>query len=144
MTLLAKPSTYLLGIIAFTLIIVGGTSLMAELRKSDPTYAADEQFTQFDTTFNVYNQTSTQIGALSGGLAGNDQDWGVLGVLNGLILSAWQSLRLMVTNWAFMNGVFLGLNTMFGIPSWVGGMIILAVTVMFVFSIWAAFFRSDL
>lgn len=139
-----KPSTYITSIIVFVLFIVGGLSIMMELRASNPTYADDDKFTEFNNTFNVYAETSEKIGDLGSGITGADSDWGILGVLNGLILAAWQSLKLLITNWAFMNGVFYGLSTLFGVPAWISGLIILAVTTMFVFALYSAFFQRDL
>lgn len=117
---------------------------MSEFQQSKATYADDDKFTEFNQTFNVYQDTSTKIGDLGDSISNSDSDWGILGVLNGLILAAWQSLKLLISNWAFMNGVFFGLSTIFGVPSWIAGLIIMAVTVMFVFALYSAFFQRDL
>ena len=139
-----KPSTYIIGIIVFTLFIVGGVSMMTIFRESDPTFATDAKFTEFNETFNVYAETTKKVEDLGSGITNADSDFGELGVLNGLILAAWQSIKLLLTNWAFMNIVFNGLYTIFGVPSWISGLIILGVTVMFVFAIYSAFFQRDL
>lgn len=139
-----RPSTYIIGILVFTLFIVGGVSMMTIFRDADPTFADDPKFNEFNQTFNVYGEATEKIGDLGSGITDADQDFGVLGVLNGLILSAWQSLRLLLTNFAFMNSVFNGLSTIFGVPAWVSGLLILAVTVMFVFAIYSAFFQREL
>jgi len=89
-----KPSSYVIGILIFTLFIVGGVSLMAIFRDSDPGYASDPKFSEFNKTFNVYDDTKTQVEDLGSSITAADQDFGVLGVLNGLIMAAWQSLRL--------------------------------------------------
>lgn len=139
-----KPSIYLMSIIAFVLVLVGGVSFMQSFQESKPTYANDSRFTEFNNTFNVYTETSEKITDLGTSISNADSDWGVLGVLNGLILAAWQSLKLLITNWAFMNGVFLGFSTIFGVPGWLMGLAILSVTVMFVFALYSAFFQRDL
>ena len=139
-----KPSTYIMSILVFILFIVGGVSIMSEFRQSKDSYANDPKFQQFNETFNVYQETSEKITGLGDSISQADSDWGILGVLNGLILAAWQSLKLLISNWAFMNGVFLGLSAIFGVPAWMSGLIILAVTVMFVFALYSAFFQRDL
>uniref|UniRef100_A0A6M3LIX9 Uncharacterized protein n=1 Tax=viral metagenome TaxID=1070528 RepID=A0A6M3LIX9_9ZZZZ len=139
-----KPSTYIIGILVFTFFIVGGVSMMSILRTSDPTYANDPKFEQFNDTFNVYSETSEKVSALGTGITSSDTDWGLLGVLNGLIMAAWQSLKLLLLNFSFMNTVFNGLYTIFGVPAWISGLVILGVTVMFVFSLYSAFFQRDL
>jgi hypothetical protein len=139
-----KPSNYIIGVIVFTLFIVGGISMMSIFKDSDSSYANDEKFSEFNQTFNVYKETNDQITGLSDGIKNAEGDWGILGVLNGLILSAWQSLRLLITNWSFMDAVFNGLSTIFGIPAWIPALGILAITVMFVFALYSAFFQREL
>lgn len=139
-----KPSTYIIGIIVFTLFIVGGVSLMAIFRESDSTYADDPKFTEFNNTFNVYEELTDNVNDLSTGITEADSDFGALGVLNGLILTAWQGLKLMITNWSFMDSVFNGLTTVFGVPAWIPALIILAVVIMFVFALYSSFFQRDL
>lgn len=139
-----KPSTYIIAIIVFTLFIVGGISMMTTFRDTDTTYATDDKFSEFNSTFDVYTETTEKIEDLSSSITNADTDFGILGVLNGLILAAWQSLKLLLTNWAFMNTVFMGLYTIFGVPAWIPSLIILAVSVMFVFALYSAFFQRDL
>lgn len=139
-----KPSQYIIGIIVFTLFIVGGVSMMAIFRETDSTYASDDKFAEFNETFNVYEDLTDNVNELSSGITNADSDFGALGVLNGLILTAWQGLKLMITNWSFMNGVFNGLTTIFGVPAWIPALIILAVVIMFVFALYSAFFQRDL
>lgn len=139
-----KPSTYIMGVIVFTLFVVGGVSMMTLFRDYDPTFATDQKFADFNDTFNVYTETTDKVTDLGTGITDADTDFGVLGVLNGLILSAWQSLKLLLTNFSFMNTVFNGLTTIFGVPSWIPALIILAVTVMFVFALYSAFFQRDI
>lgn len=139
-----KPSTYILGIIVFTLVIVGGVSMMGEFRATDSTYATDPKFTEFNNTFNVYSELTDNVNELQTGITDADSDFGALGVLNGLILTAWQGLKLMITNWSFMNVVFNGLTTIFGVPAWIPALIILGVAVMFVFALYSSFFQRDL
>jgi len=139
-----KPSTYIMAILVFILFIMGGMSMIMEFKQSNDNFADDDRLTEFNETFNVYEDTSSKVTDLGESITNADSDWGILGVLNGLILAAWQSLKLLITNWAFMNGVFLGMSTMFGVPSWIAGLIILAITVMFVFALYSAFFQRDL
>lgn len=141
---MGKPSTYIMGIIVFTLFIVGGMSMMSIFKESNSDFANDERFAEFNDTFNVYEQTTSKVNDLGSGITNADTDFGVLGVLNGLILSAWQSLKLMITSWSFMNVVFGGMSTIFGVPVFIPGLLTTAITVMFVFALYSAFFQRDL
>lgn len=138
-----KPSTYILAIIVFSFMILGGVSLMGELRKSDATFMTGDNMDRFNDTFNVYNDLSGSIDTLQSSVTSSQNDWGVLGVLNALIGGAWNGLVMLFRSMAFMNYVFAGLG-LFGVPSWVGGLMSLAVVVIIVFAIWSAIFRSEI
>jgi hypothetical protein len=138
-----KPSTYILSIIVFTFIILSGISLMGELRKSDPTYMAGEDVAQFNSTFNTYAELEGSIGSLQASVTNAQNDWGILGVVGALMGGAWNGLVLLFNSLNFMNLVFLGLGV-FGVPSWVGGLMSFVVIVIIAFAIWSAVFRSEI
>lgn len=138
-----KPSTYLLGIIFFTFIILSGIGIMGELRKSNTDFMTDENSQSFNSTFNVYNDLSSSVGGLQTSVEDAGNDWGIFGVVNALVGSAWNALRLLFTSFAFMNAVFLGLG-LFGVPSWVGGLASLTVIVIIAFAIYAAIFKAEI
>ena len=137
-----KPSTYIMAIILFTFFILGGITIMGEFRKSDATFMADENTQAFNKTFNVYTSLSTSVGGLQSSVEDAGNDWGIFGVVNALVGSAWNALRLLFSSLSFMNAVFIGLG-LFGIPSWVGGLATLTVTVIIAFAIYASIFKSD-
>jgi len=133
---------YIIGIIVFTAFIMGGVALMGELRKSDLGYATDERFSEFNNTFNVYNDLDDSIGNMETGITNtNSTDYGTFGVLNSLIASSWQTLRLMFSSLDFMDNV-IGGTVLFGIPSWMASLAIMAITVIIIFAIFAYIFRS--
>jgi hypothetical protein len=137
-----KPSTYIMAIILFTFFILGGITIMGEFRKSDATFMADENTQAFNKTFNVYTSLSSSVGGLQSSVEDAGNDWGIFGVVNALVGSAWNALRLLFSSLSFMNAVFIGLG-LFGIPSWVGGLATLTVTVIIAFAIYASIFKSD-
>lgn len=139
-----KPSHYIIGIIVFTAFIVGGVSMLSIFREADPTFIDDTRFNQFNETFNVYEDVDEKVGELEEGIQGADTDFGLFGVLNSLINSAWQTLKLTMTSFGFMSSVFGGLYGVFAIPAWAGALILLAVSVMFVFAIFSAIFQREL
>lgn len=138
-----KPSTYILAIIFFTFFILGGVSMMGELRLSKPTYMADDNTKAFNNTFNVYTSLSTSVGGLQSSVEDAGNDWGIFGVVNALVGSAWNALRLLFSSLSFMNAVFVGLG-LFGIPSWVGGLASLTVIVIIAFAIYSSIFNSEI
>jgi hypothetical protein len=80
---------------------------------------------------------------LQEGIAGATPDPGVFGVLNSLIQSAWQILKLMFSSLAFMTTVWGGLYTIFGVPVWVGALIGSLAIILIGFTIYSAIFQKD-
>lgn len=138
------PSNYIIGIILFTIFIVGGVAMISIFNEKDSTFASDEKFTDFNKSFNKMNEVTESVESLEEGITGARPDVGVFGVLNALIQSSWNSLKLIISSFGFMTDVFAALSTVFGIPTWVGTLISLLVTVILVFGIWGAIFQRDL
>lgn len=138
------PRHYIMGIVIFTIFIVGGVSMMGIFAETDPTFTDSDKFTQFNDSFDVMSDVTTEVDDLESSITNADTDFGALGVLNSLISGAWQSLRLVFSSFEFMDGVWSGTNYIFGVPIWVASMITLLVTVLLVFAIWSAIFQREL
>jgi len=138
------PRHYIIGIILFTLFIIGGIAMIGEFRTVDSSFVDNNKFASFNNTFNVYDDVTTEVGGLKGNIENADTDFGLFGVLNSLISSAWQTLRLLFTSFGFMDAVFNGLEGFLGVPGWVGALLILLVTVLLVFAIYSAIFQRDI
>ena len=138
------PRHYITGIIIFTLFIIGGIAIIGELTHEDAGFVDDEKFSSFNDTFNVYDDITTEVGDLRSDIEDADTDFGLFGVLNSLISSSWQSLKLLISSFGFMDAVFNGLESFVGIPGWVGGLLILLVTVLLAFAIYSAIFQRDI
>lgn len=137
------PKTYLTALIIFTLIIVGGINMIVSIRDHDPTFMNDEKFSDFNKSFNRYQDLNNSISGLQTSITGADPEWGVFGVLNALIKSAWASLSNLFSSLSFMNAAFTGLSVVFGVPGWIIGLITSLITVMIVFTIWALIFQGN-
>lgn len=137
------PSSYIIGIIIFTLFIVGGVSVLGIFQQSDPTFAAGEKYSKFNESFNKLNDVTEEVTDIQDSIENTQSDYGAFGVLNSLISSAWQSLRLLASSFSFMDSAFSGM-TMFGMPGWIPALIILVVIVMISFAVFAAIFQREL
>jgi protein-S-isoprenylcysteine O-methyltransferase Ste14 len=107
------------------------------------TISNDPRYSDFNRTFNVYDNVTTQVTSIKENIVNADTDFGAFGVLNSLIATSWQGVKLLFSSFGFMDSVFGGLSTMFGIPSWVGGFAILLIIVIIAFAIWAAIFQTQ-
>jgi hypothetical protein len=135
---------YVWGIIVFTLFIVGGISMLGIYKDKDPTFATDDSYSRFNQSFNRLNDVTTAVNGLQTGITNADTDFGAFGVLNALISSSWQSLKLMFTSFAIMNDAYNGLSNVFGVPAWIPGLAILSVIVLIAFAIYSAIFQREL
>jgi hypothetical protein len=138
------PSNYIIGVVLFTMLIVGGVSMIAEFTAKDSSFIEGEQFSDFNKSFNKLTNVNESIANLETGITEADPDVGVFGVLNALIQSSWNSLKLIFNSFGFMEDVFSSTSTVFGVPSWVGLLVGLLATVVLVFGIWGAIFQRDL
>lgn len=132
-----KISTYIIGIVIFTMMILGVISMIGIFRTADPSFIDDDKFSEFNKTFNTLEEVSSSVGGLKDGIVDSDTDWGAFGVLNSLLGTMWNSVVLIFSSFDFMNDVFAGLSTFFGIPTWVTGLISLLVIILIVFGIYS-------
>ena len=138
------PRHFIYGIIVFTFLVVGGTTLLSEFNKADPTLLDDPKFTQFNKTFNTLENISDSVGGIESGIQGTDVDAGTFGVLNGLINSGWNSLKLLYTSFGFMSDAIGGLSESFGIPAFIPALLILFISVLISFSIFSVIFQREI
>ena len=138
-----KPSTYIFGIIIFVFMIVGGISMVSMVTSDMPSFNNNDELTEFNNTFNKMNDVTTRVEQLEDNIADADVDFGVFGVLNALISSGWQTLRLLFSSFGFFEDVLTGLTTFFGVPAWIPALIILMITVGIGFAIYSAIFQKE-
>ena len=134
---------YIIGIIVFTLIIVGGVGMILEMKTFDPTFASDERFSKFNDTFNVYSEVTGEVEELSEGITNAEPEWGVFGGLYALTKLVWHSLTQIPTMFGFMIGVYGGISEIFGVPAWIPTLIISIISIIIVFAIFKIVFSTD-
>lgn len=137
------PSSYIIGVIIFTLVISGGMWIYAELGNTDSSFIDQEKYTSFNSTFNKYNDVQNKSTTLKETIEGADTN-NPFGVIAALYNTAWNSLKLLLTNFSFMNDVFQGLNTYFGLPTFVSASLIALVVIIIIFAIIAAVLQGRL
>lgn len=136
----ALPRTYVIGILLFGIIITGFVSLFSQVGDDLRGDESEISVEQFNKTFNQLDNAKESTENLKNKLTGDDKDWGIWGVLNALIGSAWETLKILFTSFSFMNVAFYGL-AMFGIPSWFISGIIAIITTILVFAVISAILK---
>jgi hypothetical protein len=139
------PSKYIAGVVIFIFMVMAGVAIFADVGLKNHQVLSDPQYSEFNDTFNKYEDINTQVNTLKSGIENSGStDFGLFGILNSLINSAWQSLKLIFSSFGFVNDIFNGLSSFFGIPAWIPAILILLITVGLVFAIWAAIFQREL
>ena len=137
-----RISDYIVGILIFTLVIVGGVSMTAIVNDVRPINS--EKYDEFNNTFNVFDEVTTEVDSLESTVKDTNPEWGALGALNALIDSGFQSIKLTLTSFGFMDGVFTGGSSLFGVPTFVAIIITAIITIIIIYSIYSAVFQKDL
>jgi hypothetical protein len=140
----ATPRSYIFALIAFTFVILGVLALYSGFASYNPTMVSNTKYADFNSTFNRYSDLEGNITGMRSSITDSENEIGIFGVLNGLINTAWNSLKFMFTSFSFSSDILNGLTTVFGIPAWIPALIILSITVMLIFVIWSAIFQSEL
>lgn len=134
-------SNYIIGIILFTMVIVGGVNLINSARVVDDSFISDSQYNTFNNTFNQFDNLNSSINTIDNSISDSDKSTYNLGVIESLIDGAWNTLRNIGTSFNFMYVVFGGLS-MFGIPSWVITLLSLIVIIIISFALYALIFQG--
>jgi hypothetical protein len=137
-----KISNYIIGILIFTFVIVGGVSMLGIYNDARPINST--KYGEFNNTMNVLEDVTTEVDELEETVKDTNPEWGVLGALNALIDSGFQTMKLTFTSFNFMDNVFSGSTTLFGIPIWVATIIGAIITIIIVYAIYGAVFQRDL
>lgn len=136
------PRLFIYGFIIFTLLVVGGITIMTSFSAVDSDFINDERFVSFNRTFNQYDEVIDTGEYLNRSIAGAEPEKSLFGVLDSLINSAWGTIKSFFSTFAFMSSAFNGMNAVFGIPTWVGALITTLIIVMFAFSIYSLIFQG--
>jgi hypothetical protein len=138
------PRHYILGIFMFLFLLVGGVSMISQFRASDTSFGDGDDFEQFNKTFNVLDTATLKVDTLKNNTADLDSTPGLLGMLNTLYISGWNTLTLLFSSFSFMTVAFNGLGTFFGVPGWASSIIVSVVTIIILFAVLSAIFQREI
>jgi len=133
------------GIIIFTLVLVGGVSMMSIFNDSNADYTSDSKFSEFNASMNTLTGITSKVEILEEGITQDPEgDVSLLGVLGNLINGAWNTLSVLIGGFGFMGTAFTGLSMTFGIPLWITGLLSLIITVLLIFVLYSALFQREI
>ena len=138
---MSLPRHFIIGILMFCLFIASGLFLFVDFGINSA------KINEFNTTFNVVNSITDKTDSIRSSITDADTDFGIFGVLNSLINSAWTGLGILFDVIDLSSAVISDSATFFGLPTGVFiiiSLIVAGITVFISFSIWSAIFQRDL
>ena len=136
-----KPSQYILAIIIFCMLFMGGTIWLSQLNAVHE--FGDGELEAFNNTFNSIDGVTVAVDKLNE-VVTTPEEPGVFGFLNTLIGGAWSTLKLLGTTLSFANMSIDALTGYFGVPAYIPLMIGAMLSVIIVLSIIGAIMQKDL
>lgn len=120
--------------IIFTMVIVGGVSMISDFAGDNDDFIDDDKFTSFNRSFNKMQELGVSVDNLEEATQ-TKPDPGLFGFLDSLIGSTINTLKTIFTSFSFVGDVFRNLNEVFGIPKWVGILSASIITIIIAFGI---------
>lgn len=137
----------LYGIIVGTIAIMGVMFMLSELvsDSGNPEFFSNDNLTSLNRTFNKFYELNQSVQNFESGIQNsrNETQWGVFGVINGIIQSTWSVITGLFTSLGFFKDMLGSLDEYLPIPSWVGGALILIVLVLVGFGIFTIVFQKE-
>lgn len=128
---------YVYGSVLFVLFILGGLYIIGDIIDDVPDAVDQGSLEKFNRTFNNFNNINASLGATRDSITGSELDIGSFGTgsLGAFVNIAWQIVKGFFSVFGFMNDVFDGLESYFGIPYFVPLILSLLVIALFIFTL---------
>ena len=136
-------SKFIIGICIFVFIITAGMTMISTVATENPAITNDPRYSVYNTSFNKLQNISDMSDSIQESITDASTDFGVFGVINSLINSAWHSLKLTFNSITFFTDSLQSLTSLFGIPSFVIVIITSIITIMIGFGIYSLIFQRN-
>ena len=137
------PRVLISSFIVFTIILLGGIGWMSSLNDAKGGgFVNNEAFSKFNSSFNKYSDVVSSTSALKDNLVDAQPKKGLFGVLDSLIDVAWGGIRSIFSSFTFLTTAWVGLGSVFGLPSWFISLLSSLVIVALVFSVYSLIFQG--
>lgn len=123
-----------LSIIVFTMVIVGGVSLITNFAEDNTEFIDNNEFPGFNRTFNRMADLQISVDKLEAATQ-TPPEQGLWGFLDGLMRTTVNALKSIFTTFDFIGEIFVGLSIIFPIPVWVGALLTSMITIIIAFGI---------
>jgi len=135
----------LIGFCMFCLAAMGGVYYLMQMEATEPGYQLNsENISTWNSTFDQYSSLSTSIGGLGTSVQNASTDWGAFGALNSLMSTAGAAIKIIPATFNFADEPLKNGFASYGIPLFVAGIILLIISIIYLFGILNAIFKGGL
>jgi len=142
----ADPKSYLIGIVIFVMLCLGGISMINYMRDYNPDLLTPQELSDYEKlnkTFQKLDNINDSISNIQTDITSTEnKEFGAFGVLGGLINSAWNTLRFLTDSVSFMTGIYGGFTEFLGVPTWVTSCITMIIIIIISFFIYKSIFKT--
>ena len=144
----ANPRRFIYATLIMMFFVVSGLGIMELFINDIPTIDPNSRYQDYNKTFNHLKDSTDEVGQLrssiqgSSGNAGEEQ-FAALGILNTLIGSSWQTIKLLFTSFNFVYIIFNGLEYMWGVPYFIPLILGSFITTILAFGLYKLVFQTD-
>ena len=131
---------YVIGVLLFVVVIIGGVVMLGTWYNGDPTLDTTGDIAQFNQSFAKASDVTNSVDSIKSSMDVNENDAGFLGLgwLNALLGSAFTGLKAIYGSLSFMDVVGTEAGALFGIPASIIALIICIAAIIIIFAIWSA------
>ncbi len=133
--------------IVFVIFIAGGLSLFYEAAKSKPEIVlennSESTVTDFNTTFNQFVALEASAQEFQKDINQTSTNPGTFGFLDSLISMSYTGMQFFTSSIGYMFTAIGGFTTMFGIPWWITGALVVFIIMVFVFTMFSVIFQRE-
>lgn len=146
-----SPKHILIGAMVAALVLVGGIYMISNDNQTGfkdrygQTLSTGNNYDEFaNKTITYYQGLQSSTETIEGNIKNAETQQGLLGALNGLIQTAWGSLKNLFSTLGFINDYMSYTSTkVLGIPSFVAVLLWSIIIIIIAFSIWSAIFQKE-
>jgi len=139
----ARVSSYIIGIVIFTLVMVGGISLIGMMGDANPSMVAGDKYIEFNATANQLDKVTTSINSIGDSLD-VDPENSAVGWLSALAGASWKTLSSIPTLFTFMITAYGNICDFLGIPGWIPALLSGVIIIIIIFAIIGAILQHDI
>lgn len=132
----------MIGTILAMIVIGGGIYFMGTLFAYDTSLDSPNQIGDFTSALNKSTEMTNSVNDMETSLSVSEKDVGLLGWLNNIVGSVYKGLKTLYSEMSFIKTTINIIGNLFGVPSFVIGLLALIISIIIIIAIWSAITKT--